>query len=370
MDGLLLSKGLFPSEFFRKTVDYILSVQLDDGLIPWFEGHKADPWDHTEAAMGLSIAGEYHAAERAYDWLLKNQLPDGSWYANYQDGEALYTEKRETNFIAYIATGVWHHYKITGDKKFLQRLFPAVKKSIDLICSLQAPTGEIYWAIEENGEPFKDALITGCSSVYKSLECAIALAHELELDAQLWTSSYEKLGKALRYHPEYFDRTWESKERFSMDWFYPILAGAFTGDAAKARISERWDTFVKNNMGCLCVSDEPWVTVAESCELTMALLAAGEHAKAVQIYSWLHQWRDNNDGAYWTGYQYKENIIWPEEKTTWTAGAIILAADALTEHTPAWDILLAPQISSTHTNAHLGQSIAEISVPTADAEVG
>ena len=34
MDGLLLSKGLFPEQFLRKTVDYILSQQLDDGLIP------------------------------------------------------------------------------------------------------------------------------------------------------------------------------------------------------------------------------------------------------------------------------------------------------------------------------------------------
>lgn len=343
MDGLLLSKGLFPTDFLSKTVDYILSVQLEDGCIPWFKGHKADPWDHTEAAMGLSIARKYQAAEKAYQWLADNQLADGSWYANYQDGKASYTDKRETNFIAYIATGVWHHYKISQDREFLQRFFPAVKKAIDLIVSLQAPTGEIYWAINEQGEAYQDALITGCSSVCRSLECANAIAAELELEDPSWIQAQQKLSTALRYHPEYFDRTWASKERFSMDWFYPILSGAFHGDAAKARIQERWDTFVKTNMGCLCVSDEPWVTVAESCELTMALLAAGEHAKAVQVYSWLHQWRDNEDGAYWTGYQYKQNIIWPEEKTTWTAGAIILAADALTEHTAAWDIFIRPQ---------------------------
>jgi hypothetical protein len=27
--------------------------------------------------------------------------------------------------------------------------------------------------------------------------------------------------------------------------------------------------------------------------------------------------------------------LWPDEKPTWTAGAILLAADALTEHTAA-----------------------------------
>jgi hypothetical protein len=66
----------------------------------------------------------------------------------------------------------------------------------------------------------------------------------------------------------------------------------------------------------------------------MALLAAGDHPRAVELYSWLHQWR-HADGSYWTGYQLQEDLLWPDEKPTWTAGAILLAADALTEHTAA-----------------------------------
>ena len=42
-----------------------------------------------------------------------------------------------------------------------------------------------------------------------------------------------------------------------------------------------------------------------------------------------------DDGSYWTGYQFDLDIMWPDEKPTWTAGAIMLAADALTEHTAA-----------------------------------
>ena len=76
------------------------------------------------------------------------------------------------------------------------------------------------------------------------------------------------------------------------------------------------------------------MTVAESCELTMALLAAGDHARAIELYSWLHQWQ-LDDGSYWTGYQFVQEVLWPDEKPTWTAGAILLAADALTEHTTA-----------------------------------
>jgi len=66
----------------------------------------------------------------------------------------------------------------------------------------------------------------------------------------------------------------------------------------------------------------------------MALLAAGDRTRAVEVFSWLSQWRDA-DGAWWTGYQLVEDVLWPDEKPTWTAGAIVLAADALTGHSAA-----------------------------------
>ena len=43
-------------KFYSSSVDYILEVQNQDGSIPWEKGKKLDPWDHIEAAMGLSIA--------------------------------------------------------------------------------------------------------------------------------------------------------------------------------------------------------------------------------------------------------------------------------------------------------------------------
>jgi len=334
MKNLLLSKGFFPESLLRPTVNYILRVQLPNGCIPWFQDGKADPWDHIEAAMGLSIGGELDAAERAYQWLAQEQLDDGSWWANYLSNEPVDRNHRETNFIAYVATGVWHHYLISQDKDFLRRLFPVVKRAVDFVLEYQSPTGEIYWAVAENGAAKKDALVTACASIYKSLQCAILCAKELGFAAKDWSHAYQKLVQCLRHHPECFDRTWESKERFSMDWFYPVLAGVVQGKLAHERINSRWKIFVEDNIGCRCVSDEPWVTVAESCELTLALLAAGEHARALSLFSWLHQFMDE-DGGYWTGFNFRDQVIWPREKTTWTAGAILLAADALTEHSAA-----------------------------------
>lgn len=334
MSGLFLSRGIFPHDFFRPTVDFILSCQQPDGSIPWFAGGQLDPWDHVEAAMGLSIAGELAAAERAYQWLAAQQLDDGSWWAGYRANDPDQGDRRETNFVAYIATGVWHHYLISRNRTFLERLWPTVERAVEFVLTLQTEHGEIHWAVGRDNQPREDALVTGCSSIYKSLECAHNIAVSLGYPRPSWLHARERLGEALRHKPERFDRTWESKSRYSMDWFYPVLTGVFPRSQARERLKARWSEFVEPDMGCRCVADEPWVTVAESCELTMALLAAGDHARAVTLYSWLHQWRAE-DGAYWTGYQFVEDLLWPDEKPTWTAGAILLAADALTEHTAA-----------------------------------
>tara|TARA_R110002110_G_scaffold205066_7_gene417124 strand:+ start:261888 stop:262958 length:1071 start_codon:yes stop_codon:yes gene_type:complete len=348
MSGLYLSRGLYPQEFLRPTVDFILSTQLQSGEIPWFEGGYADPWDHVEAAMGLSIGGEYDAARRAYQWLADRQLEDGSWWASYRDTVVDNAARRETNFVAYIACGVWHHFLVTGDRQFLLDLWPTVERAIGFVLSLQTPHGEIHWAVNGEGKPKEDALVTGCSSIYKSLECAHNIAVTLGEPRSEWRAARQRLGDALRHKPERFDRTWESKARYSMDWFYPVLSGALPAAEARVRLAARWDEFVEDRLGCRCVADEPWVTVAESCELVMALLAAGDHARAVEVYSWLHQWRAK-DGSYWTGYQLVEDLLWPDEKPTWTAGAILLAADALTGHTPASQLFCSVRLLEANT---------------------
>ena len=59
-------------KFYSSSVDYILEVQNQDGSIPWEKGKKLDPWDHIEAAMGLSIAGNKVESEKAFIWLSDN----------------------------------------------------------------------------------------------------------------------------------------------------------------------------------------------------------------------------------------------------------------------------------------------------------
>lgn len=309
------------------SADFIAANQRADGAIPWYESGKLDPWDHTEAAMALSVAGYWQAAENAYKWLAEQQLEDGSWYANYFTGQPC-DALRETNFVAYIATGVWHHYLVSNNKAFLAHLFPCVERAIEFVLQQQSTEGEVAWAVTADGNAENDALVTACASVLRSIDCALRAAYQLGIKRSHWLTACRRLREALATKPERFDRTWASKARFSMDWYYPILANVYDTDTAQARIRARWDEFVATDLGCRCVSDEPWVTMAETSELVMALVACGERQTALSLYSTLHQWRDT-DGGYWTGYVFRDNAIWPEEKTTWTAAAVILAGDAL-----------------------------------------
>ncbi len=321
-------------DFIAHTANYIARVQQPSGAIPWFPGGKLDPWDHVEAAMGLSVAGKLDEAEAAYRWLARHQRDDGTWLAAYREEEVADGTRAETNFVAYVATGVWHHYLVSANREFLAQLWPTMARAMEFVLSMQAPSGEIYWALDTRTGINKDALVTGCSSIYKSLECAINAAHVLGEDSGRLLTARSALGAALRHRPERFDRTWESKSRYSMDWFYPVMTGVVEGSAARNRLAARWETFVEPDLGCRCVADQDWVTIAESCELTLACLAAGADGAARELFAKLGRYQAE-DGSWWTGYAFTDDVMWPDERPTWTAGAVLLAADALAALTPA-----------------------------------
>ena len=324
-------------EFYRNSINYILEVQEEDGSIPWEIGEKLDAWDHIEAAMGLSIAGKKVEAMAAFSWLLNNQLSDGSWYSEYKFSEPV-TQRRETNFSAYLATGLWHFYLIYKDKDFLEKMLPTLMAAVDFVISMQTAKGDIFWAAEEGKEILDDSLITGSSSIYKSLECAYAIYKLFNLSAEHIFDSMQALKDSINNNPKRYDRTWESKSRYSMDWYYPVLCGVFDEEKSLSQIESKWSEFVIQGKGCKCVVEEPWVTVAESSELVAALVRIGKISEAEELFNSLHQWRDKDDGLYWTGYVYTDKKFWPVEKPTWTAGAVLLAADAIYKFTPGSDL--------------------------------
>ena len=142
----------------------------------------------------------------------------------------------DTNVCAYLATGAWHRYVSTGDLDGLGaavadcrgrgRLRPALaaaRRIHPLVARLLPGSSRSY------------ALLTGSSSIYHSLRCAIACAERLGHERPDWELAAGRLAHALAHQPDAF----APKVEFAMDWYYPVLAGALSGEAARRRIEAR-----------------------------------------------------------------------------------------------------------------------------------
>ena len=317
--------GLVTGAELQQTADAIAEWQLPSGMIPWFPDGHADPWNHVEAAMALTLGGHHAAARQAYQWLASIQRPDGAWHQYYL-ADRVEQDKLDANVCAFVATGIWHHWLCTGDRVFTEHMWPVVERAIDFVLDLQTPRGEILWARHADGTPWSFALLTGSSSMCHSLRCAIALAGLLGHERPDWELSAGRLAHVIRHDEA---EAFAPKHRWAMDWYYPVLTGVITGEEGRARLAARHDAFVLDGRGVRCVADRPWVTVAETCEYAMANLAVGEVGLARELFGWAQQFR-TDDGRYWTGTVYPDVSRFPaNERSTYTAAAIVLTGDAL-----------------------------------------
>jgi len=318
--------GIVTRDEIAATVDSIAAYQLPDGNIPWVPGHHTDPWNLVEAAMALDVGGRHANAERGYHWLARMQRPDGAWHAYYV-GNEVKDPALDTNVTCYIATGVWHHYRTTGDRRFLDDFWPVVERAIDFALDHQRETGELSWRGDKSAD---GALLTGSSSAHASLRCAVAIAEHLGHDRPDWELSLASLAIAIAHRPAVF----LDKGRWAMDWYYPILGGVLRGWPAHARVAGGWPTFVVEGRGVRCVADRPWITAAETCELVMALDAIGATDRALELFSWV-QFLRADGGGYWTGANFEDERfdapgeLYPVEQPTWNSAAVVLAAHAL-----------------------------------------
>lgn len=332
--------------------DRIEALQRTDGAIDWIEGGIWDSWNHGESAMALAIAGREEPALRALDALIARQDADGGWTGDLGASVPLDDANRrlvpgnpdtarDTNFTGYAAVTVLRSLLALNAIDKLPRYWPMIEAAMAFVLHHQTPKGDVVWAAPDDGKSIEDtdSLRAGNASLYKSLECAVLASHVMERDDTAWREARCRIGATLRENDARFDRTGIDRRRYAMDWYYPVLAGVLPPEAGRARLYARWDEFVVAGLGCRCVADEPWVTAAETAELALACLATGqrEHAEALL--------RDLSpliarDGGYWMGWQFEENVVWPWERPSWTAGALVLAADALHALTPGSSLLV------------------------------
>ena len=315
----------------RTTAKWIASLQLGNGMIPWFPSGHCDPWNHVETAMALDVMGMHDEARRAYEWLMQTQRPDGSWHNYYLGGNVVKEAKLDSNVCAYVAAGIWHHWQCADDLAAVERFWPMVERAMEFVLNMRRKDGTVLWAKEVDSEPWSYALLTGSSSIRHSLHCAANVAALLGEPRPLWRAAADAIDAVINHSPESF----EPKDRWAMDWYYPVLAGALIDDVAKLRLNDNWDTFYLDGRGIKCVSDEPWVTASETAECAIAYSAIGDQQTAHELLS-LTSLHRNQDGSYLTGLVYPQQIAFPaDEVSAYTGAAVILAADAQLALSPA-----------------------------------
>ncbi|MGH9076452.1 MAG: prenyltransferase [Acidimicrobiales bacterium] len=312
------------------TTAWIASQQLANGMIPWWAGGHADPWNHVEAAMALLAGGRREEADAALAWLVTRQHDDGSWCYLYL-AEGVEEPRRDPNACAYVATGAWWHYLVTGDQAALAGMWPVVERAVDFAVRLQRPGGQFSWSLGPDGTPGRYALLSASSSIHHSLRCALAAARHLGRHHPGWELAAGRVAHAVARRPDRFQR----KDSFAMDWYYPVLCGAVSGQAARHRLLAGRERFVMEGLGVRCVSSHPWVTAAETAECAMAHDAAGMAAEALALWRWAAHLRDG-DGAYWTGCVHPGGDHFPAgERSTYSAAAMVIADHVLGDRSPA-----------------------------------
>ena len=335
----IFSIGDLEITFFENLGKHIKNIQLESGAIPSDDYGCHDPWDHIESIMGLNFSKEYEASKLAFLWLIKNQNPDGSWFAKYKN-EIPIEKNKPTHFGPYISVAALHFYKIFQDKDFLEKLWSSIKLAINFSLNLQMSNGTIPWSVDESGEIENDFLITGSSSILKSIDCGLAISKILQKnkDVKNWKESYDLLSEAIKNPSGKFDLV-KNRKRFSMDSYYPILSGCLNENEIKSYIDKIFSNFYVDKIGIKCVIEEPWVTVAETSEFIISLMISGDLDKSKELLIDVLSICDENKIPF-MGWQYEENIFWPNEKPSWTAAALIIAADSVMNFSNASDLFL------------------------------
>jgi hypothetical protein len=293
---------------FEEAKNWIIFNQSHDGRISWDDKGKCDPWDHCECLIALAIYEEWDAFDLGVEWFFNNLNDDGYIHPEFKGNEPVH-DHYESHHAPYIILPLTQALLMGRDDLVNDYLKSKIQIIFDQLLNFKDSDGYYYWAIDKNG--FSDnSLITASMSIFLSL-MALDKSLNIKIDEDMWDQK--------------FNRDGVDRSRFSMDFYYPYICGVHNN---KNDFQKNLKDFYVEGLGIKCVKEEPWVTIAESCECVIAALVLGDEENAKKIFNNILQFKNDN-GIFPTGYQYEMDIFWPEENSTWTNAAVIIAAHAL-----------------------------------------
>lgn len=161
------------------------------------------PRDGMFVAAALDEAGYHHEAARFYRFASRVQNPDGSWQQRYfLNGDWAPTWGRQIDQAGAILWGYHHHYLHTGDRSFLDEIWPSLAAGANYLSGSLSPDnglplpGMDLWEDEFSQNAYAAAAVWG------GLSGAAALAevrNEAEL-ADKWEDAAKKVREGILKH--------------------------------------------------------------------------------------------------------------------------------------------------------------------------
>ena len=299
--------------------NWILQNQKNDGEILWDGKGKWDFWDHCECLIALSIYKEWDAFRKGLDFCLSKVNEEGLVKSQYINGKVS-QNYFEAHHAPYIFLPLLQKYLIDNDVNYLLKYRSEIHQIYKGTLKFKDADGFYHWALDQNGLA-DDSLVTSSCSLELSRRAYNKICRLIQDEDLIDT---DKIISETKLNSNKFDRGGIDRSRFSMDSYYPILCNCGTKEDAIKTLNK----FYVNGLGIKCVEEEPWVTFAESSECIMALYKMGLKEEAKKIFDEVMK-QKNTKGYFPTGYQYELDVYWPEENSTWTNAAVIMAADCI-----------------------------------------
>lgn len=315
------------TEALRATARSIARVQLPSGMIPWAPGHHADPWNHAESVAALCVAGEREAAEHGLRWLSRVVGRDGA-FCQYYLARGVEEPRIDLNVCTYPAVAILAWVGAGGSLEVARHHLGWYERTLGFVLSFQLPDGRFPWALDPARRPLEGSLRAASAAMLIGFEAASLLASEVGgLRVGGLEEARESLAIALAKDEGFLDRL-----AWSMDWYYPVLAGALEDDVAEDRLDALLARGRETSGQLRCVLDAPWVTTAETAEAAMAAWRLGREEDARRLLRSVEALR-RTDGSYATGVVLPHGTSFPAgECSTYSAAAVILAHLVLGAH--------------------------------------
>ena len=305
------------------SLDFLASLQQSSGMIPWFEGGRADPWNHTEAMIALALGGRVEEALAGLRWLSRMQNADGTWCHFYMT-QGVAEPRRDTNTCCYPVVLVSVLDRIVSSKADIEPYVDMVLTAIDRVVEHQRADGSIPWAVDPRGEGYPTSLVAASSSICDSLAIAAELS---ERHGRGGGGRYLDSRELLSQSVADLAGPYADTSGWAMDHYYPRMGGIADSESLSRAFLDR---FYLPDWGVRCISPNDWFTAAETAETAMALHLEGEEVLSQEVYLTLDRFRGAN-GGYLTGVVRPTGVSFPHlEQSSYSVAAVLISSYVLT----------------------------------------